>query len=129
MPLPQIVNPNPVVIEAVPAVEEYAYNESYVVGLSLTTESQLAQRLEVTLRPYNYADQRLFEGSSADTTFIVSDIWAEAARSPLFAQVMGGICQVTSLLMREKYLASLEVRTPEQEAELAQVRIGLGITA
>ena len=127
MPLPQIVNPSPIVIPAVPAVEEYRYDESYVVGMALSTVTQYDQRLEVTLRPYNYADQNLYPNSASDVIFVVPDIWTEAGRCPAFAQVMGGICQVTSLLMREKYLVALTDRTPEQDAELAQTRTALGI--
>jgi hypothetical protein len=128
MSLPQIINPNPVVIPEVPAVPEYHYDESYVVGLLLSTLTQWDQRLEVTLRPYNYTDEALYPGSGSDTVFVVSDIWVEASRVPAFAQVMGGICQVTSLMMREKYLLALHERTPEEEAELADTRTALGIT-
>jgi hypothetical protein len=128
MPLPQITNPAPVVIPAVPAVEEKRYDEAFIVGLVLSSRAAADQQLLVTLRPYNYAASELYPGADADSRFIVDNVWAEAARVPAFAQVMGGICQVTSLLVREKQLVAVAEPTAEQVAELAAVRTELGIS-
>ena len=103
--LPPIVLSEPVVI---PAVPERRYDEAYIVNLWLDTldAAGSAQPLTITLRPYNQDTAELFQDGSRDVQHAIGNVWAEAARVPLFAQVMGGIVTVTSLLVQERSLAA-----------------------
>lgn len=101
--LPVINSPSPTII---PATQEKQYNESYIVGLNLYTgQNPTDQSLVVTLMNYNY-DTKELDPSMQTHQFKVDSVWAEAARSSLFATVMGGIIQVVALEIQEKTLLS-----------------------
>lgn len=132
MPLPKIDNPAPVVI---PPVEAKTYDAAHIVGLTLDEPvGDGRQQLRVMFRPYNYDTGELYPNRSQDQPLVIWDVWAEAARNPLFAQAMGGIVQVGALLLKERHLVhaipeATEESRPALEAELSAVRLAMGITA
>ena len=118
--LPPIVLPEPVVI---PAVPEKRYDEAYIVNLWLDTldPTGVAQPLTITLRPYNQDTAEVFPDGSRDVQHKIDNVWQEAARVPLFAQVMGGIVTVTSLLVQERSLQTRLAALAEDEPGRADV--------
>jgi len=131
MSLPQITNPNPITI---PASTEKSFPSAYIVGLHLITldASGTKQQLCVAFRPYNPTTQELAPNQAHDFSLNVNDIWPEAARVPLLAQVMGAIVNVASLLVQERDLAAKlsragDTEKPALEQQLASVRTEMGI--
>ncbi|MFZ5832449.1 MAG: hypothetical protein ACOY3P_20370 [Planctomycetota bacterium] len=97
MPLPQIVNPRPLQITA-------SYDSLMMVALDMSTTSDSRLAVNVRFRPYDYTNGVLYPSTDRDILVSVHDAWTEAVRSPLFAQVMGGIVQVGNLLVQERDL-------------------------
>src|SRR3972149_11490083 len=103
MPLPQIINPN---LITMPASEEKLFSSAYIVGMQLITSdvSGTKQRLRVTFRPYNQGTNELYQGRDGDFSLDINDLWTEAARVPLLAQVIANIVNITNLLVQERDL-------------------------
>lgn len=99
--LPAINLPAPVVIAP---VAEKTYPHGYIVGMSLTTRDAIGadQGMTITLRPYSQATAELYPNAFNDQSLDVASIWNEAARSGLFAQVLGGIVTVANLMLAER---------------------------
>lgn len=124
--LPQIVSSTPVVV---PAVAEKTYPDLYITGLNLQTgETPTDQSLIVGLSAYNYTTKELAPRASigliSTVTFIVPNIWVEAARVPLFAQVMGGIVTVVNLMKSERDI-SAKIAASKDVDEIAALTVEL----
>lgn len=127
MPLPRIDAVTPVVV---PAVAEKQYPDLFISRLQMLRMAGHVLKLDVSLTPYNYDLGEFGPGEGEMMT--VNDVFAEAVRAPLVGQVMGGIIQVTGLLLQERNLlkqiaAASEEDKPALEATLATVREALGI--
>lgn len=134
MPLPQIFNPAPLVVAAVdvqtiPAQPEKTYPDSFLLSMNMHYP-----RMVCTFRPYNYATGDVYPKDDKDFVLQIQNVGAEAARSTLFAQVMGGIVVTGDLQIREKTLLSkIEGETDPDakaalEVTLAAVRTSLGVS-
>lgn len=123
--LPRIFNPTPVVVpgqpeQVIPAIPDQVYPDSFLIGLGVSEfnpETQ-TQSLTVRFRPYNYDTHSLYPDSSKDTTLFIENIWLEAAKSPVFAQIMGGIIQVASLEYQE-WMLKQQISVASDPTELA----------
>jgi hypothetical protein len=131
MPLPQITNPNPVLI---PAGQEKSFPDAFIVDLHLITldPSGAKQRLRVMFRPYNQTTGELIQTRAHDFSLDVNDLWSEAARAPLLAQVIGAIVNIANLLVQERDLLEKiaqagESERPALEQQLASVRTAMGV--
>lgn len=127
MPLPRIPSNNPIIV---PASEAKEFTDLYITYLRLIKAGN-NHRLDVTLHPYNY-DTNEF-GDGANTNFNIPDVFTEAARVPLLATVMGGIIQVTSLLIQEKDLvkqiaSASDEDKPALQESLTAIRTAMGIS-
>ena len=130
--LPSIYNPSPIVL---PAQDETTFPDSYLISMNLMTPSKDGkQQIKFVLRPYNKSTKAMYPGVGKDTTLTFGDVFAEAARVPIFAQTMGLLLTAVSLGLHEKTLVcaidSLEENDPELvqlNAELAQVRTAMGM--
>jgi hypothetical protein len=126
--LPQIVSPTPVTVPAV-SIPEKTYPDLYLMNLQVTTTPQMDTKAIAHLRPYNYTTKEL-QPQCRLQQFVIPNIWAEAVRVPLLAQVMGGIISVISGLIQEKDLVAKLAEDPTNETllgQLAAVRTALGI--
>lgn len=130
MPLPRIQAKKATVI---PAVAEKVYPDKYIVALGISREPSGKQPCEVLLQAYNYDTKELCESPDAVERFQLSDIWSEAARSTVFAQVMGGLVNVVMLMYQERAarekVYSLPAGKERDEAitQLHQMQEALGI--
>jgi hypothetical protein len=86
------------------------------------------------LLPYNYSTKEILKDGKP-TEFGIPDVYAEADRVPLLAQVVGGIVTVLGLLIQEKTLkeqiaagTSAGIDVTALTASLASVETALGIT-
>ena len=128
--LPVIFNPTPV---TVPATSAVTFNDSFLVGLTLGQPNKDGvQGLNVRFRPYDHVSGAIYKGMDKDIILPVANIWVEAQRSTLFAQVMGGIIQVASLELQEKDLIKKVAADPSNaglQSSLAAVQTALGVSA
>lgn len=131
MPLPQITNPNPITI---PAGEEKSFPDAYIVDLHLSTldPAGTKQRLHIIFRPYNQTTKELVQNRSNDFSLDIKDIWSEAVRVPLLAQVMGTIVNVADLLVKERDLVKKVSEAGDAdraalEQQLASIRAELDV--
>lgn len=125
---PSITNPNPI---SKPAEE---FPNLYVVRLKQETRDRLGwnQPLTAWLRPYNAATKVLYDRLDKDIELPIGNIWIEAQRSTLFAQVMGGIATYAALKIQETMLtdqlvelSTLDTNLANAQAELAQAVVAL----
>lgn len=125
--LPQIVSEAPIVIPE-QVIPETTYPDLYVVNLRVHTEQKdMSCQAEVRLQPYNYTTKQIMiDGPCQD--FSIEDVWAESERVPLLATVMGGLIQVTALLIKEKKLTEEMKAGIDVSEELSAVQTALGIT-
>ena len=154
--LPVIPAAAPVVVPAQPAV---TYSQSALATFSVTlnpTDTTLNnQQLNATFVPYTGPNGTIAPlistGAQAPEQFIPKNVWAEAQRSTLFAQIMGGVVQYAQLAIQEQRLnaqiASLQsliasnaaasppidntannVVLATAQAGLVQIQAGMGVT-
>jgi len=131
--LPKIESLSPVVTPAI-TIEEKTYPDRFMMALNVETNPQdMNCRAVVRLLPYNYTTKELLLQEGVMKRFIIEDLWTEAARVPLLAQMMGGIIQVVDLLVKEKDLTeAIAVATGEAkttlEGQLTTVQTALGVS-
>jgi hypothetical protein len=99
--LPRIPAKNAVVIEP---VEAQSYPDKYITGLGIQRMSNGKQPCAVSLHAYNFDTKELSPDPTHFDRLEIRDIWEEAARSTLFANVMGGLIQVVFLMYQENIL-------------------------
>ena len=131
MPLPVIFNPTPIVVpgipeQVIPAVPSQIYPNSFLISLEVSVydPEHQQQSLTVTFRPYNYAQHLLYPDDSKDQHLFIENIWLEAGRSPIFAEVMGGIIQVASLEF-EEWILKQQIAITTDPTALAQLNAAL----
>ena len=130
MSLPSIYNPTPV---TVPASQEKSYLDNFMISMQvLPPMANGKQTLICVFRPYNNSTHEMYPSTERDFRFI-KEVWEESARSSMFAQVMGGILTLSSLLLQESDLAAKIKATSDASqlatlgAELATVEKTLGV--
>ena len=125
--LPPIASPTGTVIVPAVAIPEQTFPDLYLVNLRVHTDQDTMQcEAEARLQPYNYSAKQIMKDGPAQT-FKIEDVWTEATRVPLLAQVVGGMTQVIALLVQEKTLVGAEAAGQDVAAELAAVRAALGV--
>lgn len=127
MPLPRIEAITPVIL---PPTDQKEYPDLFIRKWLMMRLSGTLMKLDIDLSPYNWDLAEFGPGNGVN--FSIKDVFAEAARVPLFAQVMGGIVQLSGLLLKEKDLvskiaAASEENKPALQAELDAVRTALGM--
>lgn len=127
MPLPRIEAITPVIL---PPTDQKEYPDLFISHLKIIRLSGTLMKLNIDLSPYNWELAEFGPGNGVN--FSIKDVFAEAARVPLFAQVMGGIVQLSGLLLKEKDLvskiaAASEENKPALQTELDAVRTALGM--
>lgn len=90
-----------------PATVEKIYTDKFIVGLSVVVQSDGTQPCTVVFQAYNFDTKELSDDPSTVEQFRIDNIWTEAARSPVFAQVLGGLVQVIFLKYQEDTLHKL----------------------
>ena len=101
---------------AIPAQEAVAFNDAFLVSIAVDVTNNAAH---FCWRRYNYDRNRLITtreaeslGIDAETVTHVPDLWTEAARYPLVAQVVGGLLTVADavkqLLVARPVLAAAQ---------------------
>ncbi len=136
MELPRITAPQPTEQPPVPAK---TYPELYLSQMVLRTQvngdnTVRGQSLSLLFRNYNYDLAELDPDESHKDAVVIPDIYVEAARSALVAQVMGLLARGCHLLLRERTLLEAIASAADPavkaalEAELATVRQDLGVT-
>lgn len=126
--LPQIQSLTPVTIPAV-STPEKTYPDLFLSTLRVITDQESMQTWAMAkLNPYNYTTKELMPNDVGCKEFRIEDVYAEAARVPLLATVMGGLLTVIDLLVKEKELeAAISAGATDLEDQLAAVKNGLGI--
>ena len=121
--LPTIYNPSPVTVPSA------TFPDNYLVGLNVSG-SPTSMTAVATFRPYSASTSTIYSHWDKDTRLSIN-LWATAARSTLTAQVMGGIVQLSSLLLQEDTLKKQLAKTPNDtglQAQLTSVETALGVT-
>ena len=138
--LPRIFNPSPVVIpgipeQVIPATPDELYPDSYIMKMEVSPPDSVDghQSLTVTFRPYNYDTHKIYPNTDKDMSILINNIWTESMRSPVFAQIMGGIIVVASAELQMfvlNHLISITTNPVELaalKAELVAVKEAMGI--
>ena len=139
--LPPIYNPNPTVIpgepeKVIPAKPDQKYPDSFLISLQVQPLSiKGEQSLMCKFRPYDHSHHAIYPNGDKDTTLYMEDIWKKAATSQVFAQTMGRMIVVASLLYQEFALQQMisitqdPKKLTELQQQLLEVQIALGITS
>ena len=138
MPLPKIFNPTPIVVpgqpeQIIPAVPTQTYPDSFLISMELSPFTDGVQSLTVKFRPFNYAQGSIYPDDTKDSYLFIDNVWVEAARAPVFAQIMGGIVQVASMEYQEWAIKTAITNTTDPtalaqlEVELAEIQNALGM--
>jgi hypothetical protein len=127
MPLPRIEAITPVIL---PPTDQKEYPDLFISYLRMIRLSGTEMKLDMQLSPYNWDTSEFGPGNGVN--FSIKDVFAEAARVPLLGHVMGGIVQLSGLLLKEKDLISKialasEEDKPALQTELDAVRTALGM--
>jgi hypothetical protein len=123
----QIYNPDPLTI---PAIEEKTFPDFYCIEFVVSQPRDGNQSLVATFRPYNKTTGELYSGADKDYQIILDDVFAEAARVPIFAQAMGYILTSLSLGIQERKLVkAMENTTDETELAALQAQLDAVHTA
>lgn len=108
MPLPRITSPKPLII---PAREEKVYPDAFMTTLLIKASPTEPWSAQVGLHNFNY-DTGEFAPSSNIVPVTIPSLQYEASRSPMVAQVLGGVITVVALLLDERRgLADLDSYT------------------
>jgi len=117
--------------EIIPATAEASYPDMFITTMNIMRLPDGRQQIFAHLHNYNKETGELSPNSNMGYEVKIEDIWAEAVRCPMFAQMMGGIVTITSLLYQEQWLKrQIEITEDPTalEAQLAEVEDQLGIT-
>jgi hypothetical protein len=118
--LPRIPANKPVVIEP---VEAKSYPDKYITGLGIRRLPSGKQPCVVDLHAYDFDTKELSPDDTHFDRLEIRDIWEEAARSTLFANVMGGLIQVVFLMYQEQTLRGEIMwmgEGPERDAKIVE---------
>lgn len=121
--IPAIDSTTPVIVPAQPEIQ---YDKT-VVGLSSYRYASGNPVLSYDVSPARVKDGSLVVMQKKKGSLGRLDVLAERERSAVFAEALDGFHSALVLLAEEKVLAAIEEPTPEQVAELAAVRLALGI--
>lgn len=129
--LPVITNLDPITKPAVAAV---TYPHWFINQFTITPLApDGTQRCMVEFRAYNHDTKQMSTLPGDSRVLAKPDIYAEAQRCPLLAQVMGGLITAFDLLQQESTLlvkiaaAAEGADTTALQSQLAVVRSALGI--
>ena len=144
MPLPVIPNPTPVVIPAQPAVEAITYDAIALTSLQVQVSPQATDLLGMsfscqfspmcsTVTPNKIMPG--MRGPNLQGMSISRNVFGEAARSTMFADIMGQILAYASLALQEQTLiAQIDALTQAGgdatalQASLTTVQTSMGVT-
>lgn len=117
MPLPRIPSVQDIVV---PAREEKVFTDGFMKTLIIQAPSPTDNwSAAVEIIPYNYETGE-FPVDKTVNVFKIQDLKAESARSPLIAQIFGGVLTGVGLLVSEqRILTSLETATTLLNQKLA----------
>ena len=115
------------------AVEAKVFPDKYIVGFNVQRTLNGRQPCRVDLQAYNFDTKEISDDTDTIESFQITDIWEEAGRSQMFAQVMGGLIQTVFLMYQERELRqqiTYMVEGADRDAAIAQfqaIQIQLGV--
>jgi hypothetical protein len=122
MGLPRIPSNN---LVSKPAVAERVFPDRFIAALNVSLQSDGKQPCTVALQAYNYETKDMSEDPATVEYFNIPNIWTEAERSPVFAQILGSLVQVIFLSYRERLLRSAiggMVAGPERDITIVELQ-------
>jgi hypothetical protein len=128
--LPEIDTLHP---DTIPAKPEREYRHLWITGLQTLMRPDMQQSARVSFQNYNYLTKELSPRADA-FTLVIGDLFEEADRVPLLAQVLSDVTTCMGLLYHERELIKLiKIARSENkptdilEQKLSVVRQRLGI--
>lgn len=114
MPLPKISSDSTITI---PARQEKVYDAAFMTNFTIVSPPTGPWKANIRFHNYNYDLNEVSPGPSTIQPLVINDLLAEAGRSTLMAQVLGGVVTAVGLLLQErKALADLAAANTALEA-------------
>lgn len=117
MPLDRIQSATP---EIRPPQPEKVFPDLYITNFAFGFDGLGRQPVSVEYRPYNYDTKEISDNRDAFVHFHIANLWEEAARCGMVADVAGRLTVLLSLMYQE-YVLRAKLAGPDYEGRAVDV--------